>query len=88
MFVGVTEDSRCPTDVQCVWAGNCAVRLDVTTGRGVQPVTLNTAGGSRFPREASASGYTFTLVEVDPQQPGDGIPVEKYKATIRVAAAK
>src|SRR5687768_17789148 len=30
-FVGVPEDSRCPTDVQCVWAGNGAVRSEEHT---------------------------------------------------------
>src|SRR5882672_10036739 len=29
-FVEVKEDSRCPADVKCVWAGNAAVRLEVS----------------------------------------------------------
>jgi hypothetical protein len=86
-FAQLVEDSRCPASVVCAWQGNGAIRLDVTTGRGAQSVTLNTAGGG-FPREASVDGYTFTLVELDPQrQTPDPIPVQQYRATIRVARA-
>ena len=88
-FVQLVEDSRCPASVVCAWAGNGAIRLDITTGGRTQPITLNTAGGSFFPREASAAGYTFTLVQLDPQrQTTDEIPAEQYRATIRVTRAQ
>ncbi len=88
-FVEVVEDSRCPASVACVWQGNGAIRLDITTGQGAQSVTLNTAGGASFPREASVSGYTFTLVELDPQrQTPDPIPAQQYRASIRVTRAQ
>lgn len=87
-FAQVVEDSRCPASVVCAWQGNGAIRLDITTGRGTQSATLNTAGGTGFPREASVAGYTFTLVELDPQrQTPDPIPVQQYRATIRVTRA-
>ncbi len=65
-FAQVVEDSRCPASVVCVWQGNGAIRLDITTGRGAASAILNTAGGTAFSREASVDGYTFTLVELDP----------------------
>lgn len=84
-FAKVVEDSRCPASVTCVWQGNGAIRLDITTSSGVQSATLNTAGGTSFPREASAAGYTFTIVELDPQrQTADPVPAQQYRATIRV----
>ena len=87
-FGQVVDDSRCPASVTCVWQGNGAIRLDITTGRGAQSVTLNTAGASTFPREASAAGYTFTLLQLDPQrQTTDAIPSQQYRATIRVTRA-
>ncbi len=87
-FAQVTEDSRCPASVVCAWQGNGGIRLDVTTGGGTQSVRLNTAGGTTFPREASAAGYTFELVELDPQrQTADPIPLQRYRATIRVRRA-
>ena len=88
-FIQVVEDSRCPASVVCVWSGNGAIRLDITTGRGAEPVTLNTAGGNLFPNEASAAGYTFTLVQLDPQrQTTAEVPAEQYRATIRVTRAQ
>ena len=87
-FVQVVEDSRCPASVVCAWQGNGAIRLDFTTGNGTQSATLNTAGGTSFPREASVAGYTFTLMQLDPQrQTPDPIPVQQYRATIRVTRA-
>lgn len=84
-FAQVVEDSRCPTSVVCVWQGNGAIRVDIATGGGVQSATLNTAGGTGFPREATVAGYTFMLVELDPpRQTSDPIPAQQYRATIRV----
>jgi len=84
-FTKVVEDSRCPASVTCVWQGNGAIRLDITTGGGSQSATLNTAGGATFPQEASVAGYAFTLVALDPQrQTPDPIPMQQYRATIRV----
>jgi hypothetical protein len=31
-FVGVVEDSRCPTDVSCVWAGEVKIKLSMRLG--------------------------------------------------------
>jgi len=88
-FAQVVEDSRCPASVVCVWQGNGAVRLDIMTGGGAQSVTLNTAGGAAFPREASVAGYTFTLVELAPQRSTpDPVPAQQYRATIRVTRAQ
>src|SRR6185503_16034330 len=28
-FVNVTEDSRCPTDVQCIWAGQVSIMIEI-----------------------------------------------------------
>lgn len=87
-FSQVVEDSRCPASVACVWQGNGAIRLDITSGHGTESATLNTAGGTGFPREASVAGYTFTLVELDPQRKTpDPIPAQQYRATIRVTRA-
>ena len=84
-FAQVVEDSRCPASVVCVWQGNGAIRLDITTGHGAQSITLNTAAGTGFPHDASAAGYTFTLVELAPQrQTPDRIEAQQYRATIRV----
>ena len=84
-FAEVVEDSRCPASVVCAWQGNGAIRLEFTTGRGVKSAKLNTAGGTNFPREATVDGYTFELVELEPQpKTPDPIPAQQYRAAIRV----
>jgi hypothetical protein len=88
-FAQVLEDSRCPASVVCVWQGNGAIRIDVATRSGTQSATLNTAGGTAFPREVTVAGYTFTLEALDPpRQTTDPIPAQQYRATIRVTRAQ
>ena len=88
-FVEVVEDSRCPASVQCAWQGNGGIRLDVAASGRTQSIKLNTVGGATFPREATAEGYTFTLVELDPQRATpDPVPAQQYRATIRVTRAQ
>jgi len=82
-FVGVTEDSRCPVDVQCVWAGNGAVSLLLTDDTGARSsAILHT---TLTPRSVRASGYEIILtgLKPDPKQ-GSPIPLPNYVATFRV----
>jgi len=66
-FVEVKEDSRCPADVKCVWAGNAAVQLDVSIrGRGSKSLTLNTNSSSSLVDENLYRGYRVKLVELTP----------------------
>ena len=62
-FDSTSEDSRCRTGVQCVWAGDIAAMLTVTTGGASQRVTLHTGVE---PRRATVGGYAIELVTVDP----------------------
>ena len=40
-FTSVKTDSRCPTDVQCVWAGEAKIELTVSTGGTAEAKTLS-----------------------------------------------
>jgi hypothetical protein len=40
-FNGVTQDSRCPVDVECITAGSATTLLSVQTALNVQDVTLD-----------------------------------------------
>jgi hypothetical protein len=83
-FVGVTEDSRCPTGVQCVWAGNAAVSLVITSADGARSaVSLNT---TLDPRSVIFGGYEVALIQLDPNpRQGQPIPQASYLATLRAA---
>ena len=82
-FVEVKEDSRCPADVKCIWAGNAAVRLDVSIrGRGSKSLTLNTTGN--LP-PLDYRGYKIRLVELSPYPRSDRkIAVVDYVVTLLV----
>ena len=70
------EDSRCPEDVQCVWAGNARIALTVNkAGSTPGGLELNTA---LEPRTAAYEGYVVTLVELGPgREPSATISVAR-----------
>ncbi len=65
-FVNVENDSRCPKDVTCVWAGNAAVQFRLSIGRKNKMVTLNTSGNAKFTPEIEYQGYLVKLVDLSP----------------------
>lgn len=85
-FAEVTQDSRCPVDVTCVWGGNAAVRIDVTTnGRSEESLTLNTAKGPAFVNEAVYEGFKVKLVDLKPSRRSDRkVPPGDYVVTLLV----
>ncbi len=56
----VIEDSRCPADARCIWAGRVVVRTQIISGRHRQQVDL-TLGEPRL-----IANDTFTLTSVLP----------------------
>jgi len=83
-FGGVSEDSRCPTGAQCVWAGDAAARfaLEKAPAAAVHR-TLHTHG--RFERQTEYEGFVVTLEDVKPYpKMGATIAAEDYRATLVV----
>ncbi len=61
------DDSRCPSDVNCVWAGNAAVLLRITNNDNEQEFGLNTNPGENTGvGETELFGYKIALVDVSP----------------------
>ena len=82
-FEGVKNDSRCATDVVCVWAGSAEIDLVVspTAGEGPsQRVVLNTGID---PRSGTALGLKFTVVELNPA-PVSTRATKDYQVQLRV----
>jgi hypothetical protein len=87
-FGGVLEDSRCPVDVQCVWAGNAQAALGVGPRRGTQgpteQVLLNTSQGAQ---SGESWGLRLTLVDLTPApRSTQPIPPEDYLIRLKVEA--
>ena len=57
-------DSRCPTDVVCVWEGNAAVSFTFKSGNNESLFVLNTHTG--FRTDTLINGYRIKLVDLKP----------------------
>jgi hypothetical protein len=81
-FQGVLEDSRCPVDVTCIWAGLAKVSLQVSVSGQERELSLSTS-----PPENSAvfENYTFWLISVRPVPRSDrNTDRSAYVVTVRV----
>jgi hypothetical protein len=84
-FVGVSSDSRCPTDVRCVWAGDALVTLSLAQSPAdpaERELHTNAAGST-----ASYRAYTVVLGALAPHPRSDlQIRPDDYVATLTVEA--
>jgi len=89
-FLRVIEDSRCPADANCIWAGNAKLEIEASKGSQKGTFVLNTNGNETV---AKFAGYAIRITSLEPQktsakdkpeneQKPCGIP---YKATFTVA---
>jgi hypothetical protein len=72
--LSIVEDSRCPTDVQCIQAGTVRVKAKIESGLGASEMTLTLS------KAATTEAQTVTLASVTPAKvstvsakPGDYI---------------
>lgn len=84
---GVTQDSRCPVDAQCVWAGDAVVELTLEK----PPAAADTRilhTSERFGRQADYEGLVIRLIDLKPQpREGTTIAPEDYRVTLVVDTA-
>jgi hypothetical protein len=83
-FVGLSEDSRCPTGTQCVWAGDAAATFTLETPRAAaEQRTLHTNG--RFERQTDFADFVVRLEDVKPY-PREGVAIDPgdYRAAVVV----
>jgi hypothetical protein len=81
----VPEDSRCPRDVVCVWAGNARVSLALRDGTNADALDLNS---TLDPRAVTRWGYAVQLVDVQPVPiAGQPIAAQEYVIRLKVTRA-
>jgi hypothetical protein len=88
-FNGVSEDSRCPKQVNCVWSGRAVLDFSVqVNGEPAQTMTLSTIHSPQPTNIADVGGYRFTLNDVQPypETPDNLISPDQYRATLVVSA--
>ncbi len=87
-FDGVSEDSRCPIDVQCPWAGNAAVRLELSSDNAEfapQMVVLNIP---QAPGSIEFMGVTLQIVDLTPYPRTDTPPIDPSSYVVTLVATR
>jgi hypothetical protein len=80
-FVGIDSDSRCPSDVACVWAGEVIVRLTVRKDGRTQELSIKS--NASLPVE----GFVVAVLEVlPPRSSSQRIAPADYRVTLKVTA--
>jgi len=83
-FLNVTSDSRCPSDVTCIWQGQAGIELDVQKGEEESTVSLS-IGGDSSPEESIFNSYLIQLVDLSPYPISTkNIQPEDYTVTIKI----
>lgn len=81
-FADVSEDSRCPEGVTCVWAGRAVVQVEVGDGE-APTIALEIGGESR-----DARGLRLTAEALDPYpRAGAATRAEDYRLRLRLEDA-
>jgi hypothetical protein len=80
----VPEDSRCPRDAVCVWAGNARVSLALREGTNADAADVNS---TLDPHAVTRWGYTVELVDVQPL-PTAGQPIAAQAYVLRLAVTR
>jgi hypothetical protein len=78
-FISVTEDSRCPVGVDCVWAGNAKVKVQIIGSRSTKEFEFNTTMG---PKGDMLDGWAIYLEDLTP------VPQANKKLNAKLYTAK
>lgn len=87
-FLSVPSDSRCPTDVVCVWQGDAAMLFRLDGENDESPTTVDTLHTELQPRALTHLGFTVRVTKLEPyphsrQDPGS----RDYRATLIITKA-
>ena len=82
-FISVVEDSRCPMNARCVWAGRARIKLEIVKGRSkARTIVLSSDEPAK---EAGFYGYSFQLSDLKPHKGDpDTSPHSPVRAVIQV----
>ena len=84
-FKAVLEDSRCPVNVVCVWAGNGKVEFEVFDIDGQnKTVILNT---EEEPKSVTLKGHTLKLISLNPPRVDD-VSISPGDYTVKLLVEK
>ena len=69
-FDKVAHDSRCPSDVQCIWAGRVIIHLKISKQSGdtgsMQALVLSTENDTATFTDSFYNNYSVLMIDVEP----------------------
>ncbi len=80
-FVSLVEDTRCPTDATCIWAGNAKIKVKISNGQTSKEFEFNSNDG---PKGDSFDGWAVYLEELTPYPKQGKAVIGHYKAKFKV----
>jgi len=84
-FIEVSEDSRCPRDVICVWEGRVIVVVEVLKDGSTKQLNLSQPGLNDDPSMKIYGGYELTYeVEPYPEKAEVEIKADEYRLRLIV----
>jgi len=83
-FLEMIEDSRCPIDTTCVWAGNAQIKIRVSKNGRSQTMELNSTVNNK---DNTFNGYEFKLGTLTPV-PRSNIRIDRNGYVAMISMAK
>lgn len=86
-FLNVTDDSRCPSDVTCIWQGKSTITVNVVkSGQNVGNFSLTSGLGDKNATVQISNGYFLQLTKIEPYpKSGTKILLSDYVATFALS---
>jgi hypothetical protein len=85
-FIGVTEDSRCPKNVTCIWAGKVSCDIEITKDGSTNPITWTDTAGSGSSDGSTYQNYKIVFsVSPYPDKAEETIAKGDYRLSLTVA---
>ncbi len=82
-FIKILEDSRCPINVTCVWAGNVKAEFEILDRD--RKKTRTFLNSNVKPNNVLLKGYTLQLISIlPPKTKGIKISAKKYQVKLRI----
>ena len=84
-FISVLDDSRCPANAKCIWAGNVRIKVSISKRRKA-PKTFE-LNSTLSPQLAYFEGYAIKLVDLVPR-PGEKVKRAADRRTVTLSVTK
>jgi len=84
-FVGVTQDNRCPADVECIVAGQVSCAVEITKNNILNQITLTDSAGSGASTGQDFQNYLILFSVTPSPVVGKAIAAGDYRLTLNVS---